>query len=142
MVDRLLVLGLEVPSFLNTHTFVCAFKWAGLGTMTSAMKYIQHAMAEVAGVNIEMHLHSMVDHDPTCLSMLRPFKPQHLFSDLMEAFPPDLVQTIRDRQTVCLRLFSLCPYTGKEKTDYKLECVREFQSFVNSISLRLKWPTR
>ena len=139
----MLTLDFQVPNFLSTHKIVCTCKWAGLGTMTTALKYIEHAIAEVAGVRLDVHIHSMVDYDATCLTMLKPFKPQHLYSDLMQAFPVDLVASIAEKQSECLQKCSTCPYIGKRKQDFLIECVREFQAFVMQANTDMHvWPMR
>ena len=144
-VHRWLSQGRSVPGHLGHINFVTTCKWAGLGTMCSAMKYYQAALSKVAEVNMQISVYSFTDNDRVCTDLCSTFEPMHLFSDLYSYFPESLASKVLQKQAQMLQLYINAGLKGKEAKVLKDQCVELLKFFVEQLPLQDSfsdcWPT-
>lgn len=73
-------------------------RWAGVGGMIIALKYIKKALEDVLQIPVKIRIHSVGDWDPSCQWMLTYFEPDHLFSNADDEFEHALVKEMANKQ--------------------------------------------
>ena len=137
VLQRMRAKGSGDSTSLQNMTLLVTSKWCGVGGMHIALKCIQQH------IPFAMKLVSVCDFDKTCKKLLTCFRPDCLYSDMLDFYPADIVERVRWRQ----KLFrdELFKFRARERPDSttfaaaKLHASNSFMEYVDKLFDVCQW---
>ena len=135
--------GLIVPGWLSCRKIFTTCLWAGMGIMTSAMRYIKRSLQRTYGIEMDLSLYAVTDYEDSCQHLLKTYCPAHRFSDLYDYHPGDLAMAVPKAQIMDCHALDAFRGSSSQKSAKKEELIQEFKATVEKLALETyDWPTQ
>jgi hypothetical protein len=91
----------RLASEMHQKRIVLTSSYSGIGSAEWAVHFVKHALAKVAGIEIEVLFWSACDRDAVCRNVLKNHKqhPLHIFTDLRDRIPPQAYEDLEGLYT-------------------------------------------